>query len=121
MIEEAVDKSRRIERNELVHDARRQALFGERRRGDGAGGDEHGEILARMRSISGMTASISPTLAPCTQISGPAGRGRLASPVTFAKARRIFLAALEAPGQEPRRDRGAAARGRKPIRAQRER
>ena len=34
--------------------------------------------LARMRSMRGMTARISPTLAPCSQISGPGGRGRLA-------------------------------------------
>ena len=36
MIEESANKSRRIERNELVHGTRRQSLFGKRRRGDGA-------------------------------------------------------------------------------------
>ena len=33
-----------------------------------------------IRSISGMTAAISPTLAPCTQTSGPAGLATLVSP-----------------------------------------
>ena len=81
MIEEAADKSRRIQRNELMHGAGGQTLFGERRRRDGARSHKHREVLrARSRSISGMTASISPTLAPCSQISGPAGRGRFAAP-----------------------------------------
>ena len=45
MIEEARDEPRRIERHELVDDARRQPLLGELRRGDGAGCDQHVEIL----------------------------------------------------------------------------
>src|SRR5690606_8573209 len=36
--------------------------------------------FARMRSSSGNTERISPTLAPCTHTSGPAGRRRLGMP-----------------------------------------
>ena len=36
--------------------------------------------FARSRSTSGMSESISPTLAPCVQISGPGGRATAVSP-----------------------------------------
>ena len=44
VIEESTDELWCVERNELMHGAGGQALFGERRRGNGAGGHEHGEV-----------------------------------------------------------------------------
>ncbi len=45
MVEEAPHEARRIERNELVQRAVRQALLGERGGAHRAGGDENGKIL----------------------------------------------------------------------------
>ena len=75
---------------------------------------------ARSRSISGTTASISPTLAPCTQISGPLGRGRRRFAAALGEPLRMLLAALEPPRQQLRRHRRAGG-GCQLIEAQRER
>ena len=45
MIEEAADIARRVERDELVQHARRQAMLGQRRRRHRARGDEDGKFL----------------------------------------------------------------------------
>ncbi len=43
--EETLDEARRVERDELMQRAFRQALFGKRRRGNRAGRDQNGKIL----------------------------------------------------------------------------
>ena len=102
MIEKPADKSRRIERNELVHGARRQALLGECRRGDGAGGDEHGEIL-RADALDERNDGEHFADAGAVQPNQRASRPRQACfTVALSEASGMFLAAFQAPRQQPR-------------------
>ena len=57
---------------------------------------------ARMRSISGRTLANSPTLAPCSQTSGPGGRAIVLMPRRSASRSRCSL---------PRRSRRASNSG----------
>ena len=59
-------------------------------------------------SIRGSAARLSPTLAPCTQISWPAGRGDAGMTQPLAQTRDIFLAARGALAQQQRRKRRSA-------------
>ena len=121
VIEEAADKSRRIQRNELMHGTRRQTLFGKRRRGDGARSDKHREVHGAKpldQGDDGENFADARAVQPNQRAGWPRQAG---ATVTFAEARRIFLAALEAPSQEPRCHRRCGHGRRKPITSQRER
>ena len=120
MVEETRDELRRIERDELVHGACRQALLGERRRGDGAGGDEHGEILradALDERDDGQQLAHAGAMHP-NQGAARARQARFAA--ALGKAGGVFLAARQAPRQEPRRQRRRRQAG-ELINSQRER
>ena len=80
VVEEAADVAGDVDRRELMHGALGQALGGDRGRGDGAGGEHHGEPGAMTRAISGTSASVSPTLAACIHATRPDGRGSEARP-----------------------------------------
>ena len=62
-----------------------------------------------MRSISGIAATSSPTLAPCTQTSVPAGRAHRGLAAPFRQALRMLLAAVEATTAAALRASGVAA------------
>ncbi len=121
MVEEALDEARRVENHELVDHALGQALLGEIGRGDGARRAQHSRTLfSLMRSISGMTESSSPTLAPCTHTSGPERARDLAFAVAFVEARGELLAVLE-PMRDERRRKRRRCRRQQPIGVQRQR
>ena len=73
-----------------------------------ARGDQHARPRARSRSISGSTLASSPTLAPCSQTSGPAGRGASRLPRRSQTRAGMLLAALEPAPEQPVRDSGSA-------------
>ena len=94
--EEARHEQRRIERNELVDDPggkRCSASFAELTVPEVT---STLKPFAAMRSTRGLIAVSSPTLAPCTQTSGPGGRATLLSPRRSEMRGGMFLAALEA-------------------------
>ena len=120
MGEETLDEARRVERDELMKRAFRQALLGERRRGDGAGGHQHSEVL-RAQSLdqrhhrehfadAGAVHPDQRTGRPC--------QTRLAA--TFGNAFGVLLAALQPPRQDLRRHRRSGSR-RELIKTQRKR
>ena len=118
VIEKSADKSRRVERNELMHRARRQALLGERRRGDGAGSDQHGEIHrpdALNERNDRQHFADAGAVQPDQRAIGTRYAGHA---VTFAKPRRIFLAAFQAPRQQPRCHRRRRRDRSKPVQTQ---
>ena len=78
-------------------------------RRDRAGRHQHADAARAMRSISGSTLSSSPTLAPCSHISGPSGRAMRLSPRRSGRRCAMFLAAL-ARAPAARGANGAAAR-----------
>ena len=105
MIEEAGHEPRRIVRQELMHDAGREPLLGELRRSDRAGGDQHVEILGgdalHQRKDGGKFAHAGP-VHPHQRSSRPRDRA-VAAPLM--QPRVVFLAALEAMGQQQVRQR----------------
>ena len=115
VLDEARRIARRVERDELVDHVGRQALVGEPRRRDGAGGDQHIEIArpdALDQRDDGEHLADACAMRP-DQRSGRAGDPRFAAPL--GQALRMLLAAREPPREHDarhrRRERGEAAIG----------
>src|SRR5580658_8194088 len=102
MVEKTPDVTRCIERNELMQHARRQAVLGERRRRDGARGDEHREPL-RANALDQRNDGEHFTDACAMYPDERTVRARLAGlAAALGKPGRMFLAAIEPPGQQTR-------------------
>ena len=120
MVEESPYETRRIERNELVQGAVRQALFGQRRGRHRARGDQHGEILRPQpfdERHRGEHFADAGAMHPNQRTMGTL-QGRFAA--AFGQTLGMFLAAIKPSRQNLRRHR-RSGRGCQLIKPQRQR